>query len=261
MHAGFRRSVLFAVLGLVAGTPPRPVAAGDLVLEVRGGGRAVTRVGAVRRWDGDGNPRVPVDPKAKIDAPRWDAEARPGPGGRWLFAGLPGGRYDLVILASGRVRVEGFHYPPVVEFEAFLAPDAPAPDADDRAAILQDVARSRHYENKVVPLFLAGDANQSRILVQLVRDQPTSYDAEAGFPVATVRHEVWRYTNRFGKWSKERPTRVLDRVLLARDEFRRWTWVWEPALGGIEVGSGTTGRSYSFPARFDPGTSTGWFPD
>ena len=27
----------------------------------------------------------------------------------------------------------------------------------------------------------------------------------------------------------------MDRVLLPRDELRRWTWLWDPKLGGIEV--------------------------
>ena len=107
--------------------------AGELELTLHGGARAITKVGAVRRWDRDGNPRVPVDPKAKIDAPRFDAEARSVGEDRWLFSGLADGRYDLVILAADRLRVEGFHYPPVAEFEAFLNADAPAPDDDERA--------------------------------------------------------------------------------------------------------------------------------
>ena len=40
--------------------------------------------------------------------------------------------------------------------------------------------RLKHYENKVVPLYLSGDEKQVRILMQLVRDLPTSYDAEYG---------------------------------------------------------------------------------
>jgi hypothetical protein len=68
---------------------------------------------------------------------------------------LPPGRYDLVILA-GRVRVEGFHYPPVLQFDPFLPPTPEAPTAA-REAVIADVARVRHYENKVKPLFLAGD--------------------------------------------------------------------------------------------------------
>ena len=88
-----------------------------------------------------------------------------------------------------------------------------------REWIVKHIAGSKHYKNKVVPLFLAGDEKQVRILVQLVRDQATSFDADFGAPVATVRHEVWQYTNQYGGWVKDRRTEVLDRILMARSEF------------------------------------------
>jgi hypothetical protein len=94
--------------------------------------------------------------------------------------------------------------------------------------------------------------------VQLVRDRETSYDAEYGAPVATIRHEVWRYTNRHGGWVKEKSTRVLDRVLLPRAELRRWTWVWEPRPGGIGVAEKSITIRYRLPERFDPETAHGW---
>ena len=46
-----------------------------------------------------------------------------------------------------------------------------------------------------------------------------------------MRHEVWQYTNQYGGWVKDRRTEVLDRILMAKSEFQRWTWVWEPRLG------------------------------
>ena len=45
----------------------------------------MTLVGAVSRWDSDGNPRREVDPKAKIDAPVVDAAAKADDQGRWVF--------------------------------------------------------------------------------------------------------------------------------------------------------------------------------
>jgi len=77
--------------------------------------------------------------------------------------------------------------------------------------------------------------------------------------VATVRHEVWQYAFRYGTWAKERRTKVLDRILLPRDELHRWTWAWEPALGGIEVGDAPVAIRYTLPARFDPERVRGWF--
>lgn len=242
---------------LAAGTLTLSARGGELTLELKNGG-AATFVGAVHRWDADGNHRVPVDPKAKIDAPPVTAKATRGSGGRWVFKNLPEGRYDLVILAGERVRVEGFHYPPVEEFDPFLPGTAKVPD-EARDWIVKDIAKSRHYENKVTPLFLGGDAKQVRVLMQLVRDKATSFDGDFGKPVATVRHEVWQYDFRYGAWSKQKRTRVLDRILMGRDDFRRWTWVWEPTLGGIEVGSAAVKVSYEMPDRFDPKTARGWF--
>jgi hypothetical protein len=248
------------VMGCIAGCWPSFALAGDLRVEL-GRSEGVTLVGAIRRWDEDGKARFAVDPKARIDDPRVDARAIHEGSGRWLFRGLREGRYDLVILAGPRVRVEGFRYPPINEFDSFLPSDAKVADEETRDWIIKDIASSRHYENKVSPLFLAGDDKQVRILVQLVRDQATSFDGDFGSPVATVRHEIWQYTNNYGGWVKDRKTEVLDRILMAKSEFRLWTWVWEPRLGGIEVAGKPVTLSYRLPDRFDPATDRGWFPN
>jgi hypothetical protein len=240
--------------------PPTP--RGSLLILKLDNDEGVTHVGAICRWDEDGNSRKPVNPKAKIDHPELTATAARRGAGCWVFGKLSPGRYDLVILKKGRVRVEGFHYPPVREFDPFFPATGKDPDEDSRKWILNDIAKGRRYENKVAPLVLAGDGKQVRILMQLVRDQPTSYDGEVGFPVATVRHEVWQYTRRYGAWSKERATRLLDRILLPRDELRKWTWVWEPRLGGIEVkGDRAVHITYRLPRHFEARNCRGWFPD
>jgi hypothetical protein len=205
----------------------------------------VKLVGAVNRWDSDGNPRRPVDPKAQIDAPAVDAVATQAEGGRWVFADLPAGSYDLVIVASGRLRVEGWTYAPVLEFDPFFPPAATV-DEEPRQTILEDIRKSPHYENRVEPLALGGDKKVVRVLVMLVRDKPTSYETEMP-GAATIRHELWQYTNRYGTWAKEKRTRVLDRVLLPRDELRQWTWLWAPALGGLEVKDSPLTVSYRIP--------------
>lgn len=252
------RRVLVAALAVLGGA--RISHAGDLTVDL-GTALPVTLVGAIRRFDADGKARVPVDPKAKIDDPRLDARAVSQGGGRWIFRALPAGQYDLVVITSDRVRVEGFSYPPITEFDPFLQPDAKLPDDETREWIVKHIGKSPHYENRVVPLFLVGDDKQVRILMQLVRDKPTSFDADFGAPAATIRHEVWQYTNNYGGWVKDRRTEVLDRLILARSELHRWTWVWEPRLGGIEVGDGPVSRSAPQPARFDPATARGWFAD
>ena len=190
----------------------------------------VKLVGAVNRWDADGNHRRPVDPKARIDAPAVDFSATHSGGGTWIFPNLPPGRYDLLILGKDRLRIEGFTFAPVLEFDPFFPPDATTDD-ETRQLIVDDIKKSPHYENKVVPLYLGGDKKAVRVLVMLMRDQPTSYTPGSG----TIRHEIWQYTWQHGAWQKEKRTKVLDRILMQVSELHRWTWLWDPKLGGVEV--------------------------
>ena len=84
----------------------------------------------------------------------------------------------------------------------------------------------------------------------LIRDKATSFEAD--FPgAATIRHEIWQYSWNYGGWEKERRTRILDRSLLHRDELRKWTWLWDPKLGGIEVGAEPASIKYQLPSPAD----------
>jgi hypothetical protein len=243
---------LFCVL-LAAGASTLPAAKVTVDL---GNSQGVTLVGALNRWDQDGNPRRPVDPKAKIDAPRVDAAATRVGDNKWVFENLPPGRYDLLIMAQGRVRIEGWHYAPVLEFDPFLPPDATTDD-DTRRFITEHVENSRHYENKVVPLYMGGDAKVVRVLVMLIRDKPTSYEPGAG----TIRHEIWQYTWTYGGWEKQRRTRVMDRILLQVSELRRWTWLWDPRLGGIEVKGSPRALRYELPTGSAARKLKGLYPE
>jgi len=239
----FRTCVLWAA-ALAMMVAPGVAQAAKVTIDL-GGSQGVTLVGALNRWDQDGNPRKPVNPKAKIESPEVDAVAKHSGGGKWVFENLPAGRYDFVVMADGKVRIEGFHYPPVLEFDPFFGPDATT-DEETRETITDDIKKSRHYENKVVPLYMGGDKKVVRVLMMLVRDQPTSYESEMP-GAATIRHEVWQYTWQYGGWMKEKRTRVLDRSILPRDQLRRWTWLWEPKLGGIEVKSEPLTIEYRLP--------------
>jgi hypothetical protein len=75
-----------------------------------------------------------------------------------------------------------------------------------------------------------------------------------------MRHEVWQYTNRYGGWTKERRTRVLDRILMAQRELRKWAWVWEPDLGGIEVGQQPASISFEVPRQLTATSVHGLLP-
>ena len=251
-----RTSILTWATLVVCLAAPAPAA--SLTVELQNDS-SVIFVGAVNRWDADGNPRRAVDPKAKLESPAVDATATRTANGCWRFENLAPGRYDLVILTRNRVRIEGCDFPPVLEFDPFFD-ETQSPDEKTRQVIAQDIARSPHFENKVRPLFFAGDERQVRVLMQLLRDEPTSYDAEFGQPVAVLRHEVWQYTNRYGTWTKEKRTRVVDRLLAAKQDLRQWTWIWEPALGGLTLSHQAATVQYRLPEAFDPAKVSGLLP-
>lgn len=237
-----RRALLHAFVPAISFITPLADAA-TLTVNL-GDAQQITAVGAIQRWDIDGNHRRPVDPKAAIDAPYLDARAVHKGGGKWEFANLPKGTYDLVIMAQPRVRIEGFQYVPVLEFDPFIKPDQKVND-EVRDFIVDDIQKARHYENIVRPLYLAGDDRNVRVLVMLIRDQPTSYTPGAG----TMRFEVWQYDNNYGGWQKHRRTKVLHRVLMQVSEMRQWTWLWDTQLGGIEIGAEPVSLEYRLPRQ------------
>jgi hypothetical protein len=248
--------LLRGVALVVVLTAARAAPAARVTVELKGG-EGVTLVGAVERWDIDGNHKRLPDPKARIDAPEVDARAKHAGGATWVFDNLPAGAYDLVILApQRRIRVEGWTYVPVKEFDPFFPPDATVKDADAREFIVDHIAKSRHFENRVEPLYLGGDDKVVRVLVQLIRDQPTSYEPGAG----TIRHEVWQYTWQYGGWAKEKRTKVLSRILMQVGQLRQWTWLWDPKLGGIEVKDSPVTIEYEMPAPGGARTLKGLYP-
>lgn len=242
------RSVLGCAAVLAAMAVDRPAATAAKLTVVLSNGQSVKMVGAFRRWDEDGNPRKKVNPKGKIEVPEVDSVATRGERGAWVFPDLAPGRWDLVILAGDRVRIEGFDYPPVLEFDPFLSRETPV-DEETRDWVFNDVKKSKHYENKVVPLQMASDEKNKtvRVLVMLIRDKETSYEAGE----ATIRHEIWQYTNNYGGWAKERRTRVLDRSMLPRDELHKWTWLWDSKLGAIIVKDSPLKIEYRVPSASD----------
>ena len=221
------------VAAVVLALGPQVARAAKVTVDLGDSGDGVTFVGAFNRWDEDGNARREVNPKQKIDGPEVDATAAKEGNNTWVFKNLSPGKHDLVILAGDRVRIEGWYYTPVLEFDPVFPPTATT-DEETAETISDHVKKSPHYENKVVPLYLGGDKKAIRILVMLIRDKVTSYESD--FPgAATIRHEIWQYDWQYGGWAKNRRTRVLDRVMIHRDELRKWTWLWDPKLGGIEV--------------------------
>lgn len=206
--------------------------------------QGVTLVGAIQRWDEDGNHRKLPDPKAKIGEPRVDGRAVDEGRGRWVFMNLPKGTYDLVILADGLRRFEGFQFVPIREFDPFFSPTMGI-DEETRDFVVDHIKKSPQYENIVEPLYLVGDKKAVRILMMLLRNKQTTYDEIPN--AATLRHEIWQYSWNYGGWQKEKRTKVMDRVIMDRNELRKWTWLWDPKLGGIEVGNRPINVKYELP--------------
>lgn len=249
-------TILTALMSCLVNGPVDRARGGELTVHLKNARDRVTLVGAIERWDVDGNPRRPVDPRARPDAPVVTAKALALGEDVWRFEKLPAGRYDLVVLLDRQVRLEGFCYPPVLEFDPFLR-QANGPPESVARQVTQDIVKSKQYENKVRPLFMEGNDKAVRVLMQLLRDEATSFDAEFGEPVATLRYEVWQYQNRYGGWTKEKRTRVFQRVLLSKRELQDWTWLWDPRLGGIEIQGKPVQLDYELPARFKEGGARG----
>ncbi|MBS0266866.1 MAG: hypothetical protein JSS02_33375 [Planctomycetes bacterium] len=206
--------------------------AGELTVSIEPAER-VASIGVVRRFGEDGQLLRPVDPKATFAAPYRDAKSESAPA---TFRDLPAGTYDVIVFLKDGTRLEGFHMPVFDELdetgpEAFSQPSSEEVQTEIRRLI----KAGRYYENQVTPLFIRGNDEHARVLVQLVRDEPTSLDAEFGAPVASVRYELWQFTNRFGTWSRDRKSKILHRVLEAKAQLHKRRWLWTNTLGGIRL--------------------------
>jgi hypothetical protein len=230
-------------------------AAATLTVDL-GNSQGVKSVGAFDRWDADGNANKKVNQNAKIDVPEVDFTATLSGTSHWVFHDIKPGTYDIVIMAGSKTRIEGFTYPPAHDFDAFFPGTATCEDQEAHDFIVDSISKDPQYENKVSSLYLGGDKKAIRVLVQLIRDLPTSYTKGAG----TMRHEVWQYNWNYGGWKKDKRTRVLDRTILQVSELKQWHWLWEPKLGGVEVKNAAITIHYEVPKDPDPNTLKGLYP-
>jgi hypothetical protein len=206
--------------------------AGELTVTIEPADR-VASVGVVCRFAEDGSLLRPIDPKATFDAPHRDTVAERVPA---TFRDLKTGTYDLIVFLKDGTRLEGFHIPLFDELDDADSEIFSRPPAEEVQTEIRKLIKSgRYYENKVTPLFFRGSEQHARVLMQLVRDEPTSFDTEFGAPVATVRYELWQFTNRFGSWSRERKSKILHRVLEPKERLTKRRWLWTSALGGIRI--------------------------
>lgn len=223
----------YSVAGILAALLPLASGSGGEIRVTITPEDRVQEIGVVRRFDAIGMPVREVDPKAKFHAPYRDQTAT---GGSAVFRNLPLGKYDVILFLDDGTRIEGYHWPIFDEFEDPALPGFRTPPPDEVAELVREkIAAGRYYENKIEPLAMGGDEEQVRVLVQLLRDERTSFDGMFGEPVATLRYEIWQYDNQFGGWVKERQTRLLHRLIDGKSRMRKRTWLWDPKLGGLEL--------------------------
>jgi len=200
---------------------------------------AATKVSAIDR-----NVVVPVMAR---EVPVREYPGRVLEGGARYEVEVPPGTYDLhVETADGRV-LEGADL-------RVSAPEGARPFSErDEQAIRERIAAMKLFENEKTVLALRGAGERARVLVKLVRTEPTSYDGEFGEPVAVFRWEVWEFRRRTGSWVKEGAPRVLRRFLVPRRRSNELRWEFLPELGGIELApEATVRRDVSLPPEAAP---------
>jgi len=187
---------------------------------------------------------------------RLAAQAGAKPGEDFFRAeGLPPGLYDLVLLTR-RGRIEG------VNLRVRGVP-AQAPDLRerDRAEIRRLILGMTSFADRRRILLLQGRGTEARALVEELTTRKTTLPSAAPFVIWRV--EVWYYRKEFGAWDRY-DWEVIVRKRLSLSDFeatsvlvadptsgkvhrptsepqqplpgRKSLWLFEPALGGLEVG-------------------------
>ena len=133
---------------------------------------------------------------------------------------------------------------------------SPELTAEDRKWLVDWVDGIRGFENKRRVLDLDGTGEHARVLVEKVRDKPTSLAVKE--PTAFWRIEVFDFEKRYGGWSKvENRFTVIVREQVSIRRFRTYRWMFEKRLGGIRVEADavTTVPPYEVPETLDPACS------
>ncbi len=132
-----------------------------------------------------------------------------------------------------------------------IEPVAPEMTGKDRKWLIDWVNNLKIFENKKRVLDLDGTGENARVLVEKIRDKPTSLSVPE--PTAFWRIEVFDFHKYYGGWNKEKYT-VIVRQKVAIRKFRTYRWMFEKRLGGIKVSadSVTTVPKYEIPDKLDP---------
>ena len=164
--------------------------------------------------------------------------------GRYTIGKLAPGTYDLYIETKEGWKIEGVDFRPAEEGAGRLAPE-------DAAELRDRALRMKTYEDEKRCLRVGGDSENAVLLMELIRRGKTSLRDRT--PFVTWRVELWFYEKRYGAWTRKEPSRVLRRFRPPVEEFEKWVYLWEPALGGVKVASGATAkRDFEIPEKPEP---------
>ena len=212
---------------------------GSLILRLEG----KTQVRAAEAVDRSGRQRFPGAP---------DAE-----GSTWEFMQLPAGLYD-VVLSTPLGTVEGVRMTIVDMLGRVEEPGGEHGTLSARSrrtieAKVADLFGNKMFEDQGRQLAISGHGTEARVLVEKIRDRPTSLSSTE--PLVFWRVEVWPFHYQYGGWIKGK-YEVVVRRKLTRAQFMKLRWMFEPALGGVRVKAGErTELRYEVPESLDPAMS------
>ncbi|KPJ57747.1 MAG: hypothetical protein AMS16_00840 [Planctomycetes bacterium DG_58] len=150
--------------------------------------------------------------------------------------------FDLVIVVDVQKHKVG---------EIRIVPVPPELTEKDRKWLIDWVDKLKIFENKKRVLDLDGTGDRARVLVEKLRDRPTTLPAKE--PTAFWRVEIFHFQKYYGGWNKEKYT-VIVRQRVPIRKLRTYRWMFEKRLGGIRVAADavTDVTEYEVPSKLDP---------
>jgi len=163
--------------------------------------------------------------------------------GEFAIGPLPARTYDIFVeLEDGKL--EGADLRPAEEYEKELRDK-------DREKITELVLRMKTWSNHKRVLEIGGNGKYATALVELLRTEKTSYHGKKKEPFVVWRVELWHYVKLYGTWRREDDPKILRRFMIDTKDFAKWTWNFEPPLGGIDLKPGETKRvELALPVKF-----------
>jgi hypothetical protein len=132
-----------------------------------------------------------------------------------------------------------------------ILPVAPEMTEKDREWLINWVNHLKIFENKKRVLDLDGTGDRARVLVEKLRDEPTTLPTQE--PTAFWRVEILDFRKYYGGWNSEKYTCLVREQVPIR-KFRTYRWMFEKRLGGVRVARGGVSAvpDYEVPGTLDP---------